>query len=70
LLFFNIGVEIGQIAFVIATVGLSLAFCALLPKLRATTFVDMLSIIQRPSAYIVGTLAMYWTFERVSSYVA
>ena len=70
LLFFNIGVEIGQIAFVIAAVGLSLAFRALLPKIRQSSFVDMLSMVQRPSAYIVGTLAMFWTFERVSSYVA
>jgi hypothetical protein len=57
LLFFNIGVELGQLAFVAA---LALAFVAvrfLTPQLNAP--------LMRASAYVAGIAGAYWTIERV-----
>lgn len=63
LLAFNAGVEVGQIFFVILAIGIlglmtvAIAkFCKESPKVLLTT----------PSAYLVGTLASFWFFQRVS----
>jgi hypothetical protein len=66
LLFFNVGVEIGQILFVIAAITLFFAGKAVIAKLREMTFNDVLARVQRPAGYIVGTLAMFWTIDRVA----
>ena len=58
LLFFNVGVEIGQIAFVIAAVALFFAGKSVLPVWRGMTFHQVLSWTQRPAAYVVGVLAL------------
>ena len=62
LLFFNVGVEIGQVLFIIAV----LAVYRLLTKLVAGRFeLARLAPIQ---AYAIGGLASYWVFERVSGF--
>lgn len=62
LLFFNFGVEIGQILFV---VGVLVTYRAL-SKLMAGRFdVARLAPVQ---AYAIGGLASYWLFERVSGF--
>jgi len=67
LLFFNVGVEVGQVIFVGVTLGLIWGISSLLrsvlPKQR-----DWLSLIQKPLAYTVGSLAMYWTAARIMSF--
>jgi hydrogenase/urease accessory protein HupE len=69
LLFFNLGVELGQIAFVLAVVALYQ-----LVRFLARTWVDRdLSIealrrLQTPAAYAVGILASFWMFQRVASF--
>lgn len=67
LLFFNVGVEVGQVIFVGAILGLiwgvSSLLRSVLPKQR-----DWLSLIQKPLAYTVGSLAMYWTAARIMSF--
>lgn len=68
LLFFNIGVEIGQIIFVVAAVAVFFAAQRLVPKLRDASFVDVLAMVQRPAAYVVGTLAFFWTIDRMASF--
>ena len=68
LLFFNIGVEIGQILFVIAAAGLFLAGRRIIASLREMQFEEALGLLHRPAGYIVGTLAMFWTLDRVASF--
>ena len=62
LLFFNIGVEIGQVLFILAV----LAIYRALSKLLAGRFdLTRLAPVQ---AYAIGGLASYWLFERVSGF--
>jgi hypothetical protein len=62
LLFFNIGVEIGQLLFVAALLGLRWALCRLefvWPRWSAAL-----------AAYALGTIAAFWFLERTSSWLA
>lgn len=62
LLMFNVGVELGQLLFVIAVVALRAVFAHLpLTAPRWATYVP---------AYAIGTLAMYWVFERIAAFGA
>lgn len=56
LLFFNVGVEIGQLLFVAACLGV-LAACRRL-AVRAGTWAEL------PPAYAIGSLAAFWFVER------
>lgn len=60
LLFFNLGVEAGQLAFVAAI----LALIALSQKLRFS----LPDWAPRVPAYGIGSIAMFWTIERVASF--
>jgi hydrogenase/urease accessory protein HupE len=62
LLFFNVGVEIGQLLFIVAV----LAAMRLATRLAG----DRLDLRRGAivSAYAIGTLASYWTIERISSF--
>ena len=62
LLFFNIGVEIGQVLFILVV----LAFYRALSKLLAGRF--DLARLAPVQAYAIGGLASYWLFERVSGF--
>lgn len=62
LLFFNVGVEIGQVAFVAALLGLSVAA-------RRLVRPDQLSTARLVSCYAIGGLASYWLFDRISGFV-
>ncbi len=62
LLFFNIGVEIGQVVFIVVV----LATYRLLARLLAGR-VNLARLTPVP-AYAIGTLASYWLFERVSGF--
>lgn len=68
LLFFNVGVEIGQILFIVTAIAVFFAGKAAIRALREMTFADVLLVVQKPSAYIVGVLAMFWTLDRVASF--
>lgn len=63
LLFFNIGVEIGQLLFIAAVLAttrlLSIAARASRVELRRAAFVP---------AYLIGGVASYWVIERVSNF--
>jgi len=63
LLFFNVGVEIGQVMFVCGLVGLiwGLQFVS---KIRF----EHIFKIERPIAYVLGVLAVFWMFERISNF--
>jgi len=61
LLSFNIGIEIGQLMFIAAAVAVPWAFGRFLPAgLR----------VQTPAvvSFALGTVAMYWAFERIAAF--
>jgi HupE / UreJ protein len=62
LLFFNIGVEFGQIMFIVAV----LALYHLAKKLIAGR-VDLNRLEPIP-VYFIGGIASYWVFERVAGF--
>ena len=70
LLFFNIGVEIGQVLFVAFVIGTLAALKGLFFRAQYLSLADSLRIGQVPAAYVVGGLGMFWTIERVSMFFA
>jgi len=60
LLMFNVGVELGQLAFVLAVLGL----WRLVRGLRVPAG------LQKLPAYGIGIVAAYWTMDRVSGFLA
>lgn len=62
LLFFNVGVELGQIAFV----GALLAISARAQRLAKP---GQLSVARLVSCYAIGGLASYWLLDRISGFV-
>src|SRR6202171_5802035 len=71
LLFFNVGVEIGQLVFVAAVLSLTrlllhAASQLLEPALIQRTF-DLLDV---PAAYAIGIVAAYWLVERTTAFFA
>jgi hypothetical protein len=72
LLFFNVGVELGQIAFVLVLLaGLFVLRRAALMLVRVPRlgFPNAVAV-HRPAGYLVGTLAAFWMVERVVSFWA
>jgi hydrogenase/urease accessory protein HupE len=70
LLFFNLGVEIGQLLFV---VGLILAYqlvrgAASAVGLSKPALTQRLSRMQKPLIYAVGALASFWMIQRIASF--
>ena len=61
LLFFNVGVEIGQVAFVAVLLGVSIAA-------RRLGRPAQLSRARLVSCYAIGGLASYWLFDRVAGF--
>ena len=62
LLFFNIGVEIGQIVFV-------LAVTSLIKGLMMVNLDIKRSMLKKPFAYAIGILATYWMIERTVGFI-
>ena len=60
LLFFNLGVELGQLLFIVAVVG----FISLIHRVWART--PRWAELAPP--YVVGTVAMFWVFQRVAAF--
>jgi len=70
LLFFNVGVEIGQLLF-IATVVASLVFARrTLRRLRTPTFTYLSSspFARLAPPYAIGSVAMYWVIQRIGGF--
>ncbi len=62
LLFFNVGVEAGQIVFLLALIGARLLVGSVMrtsPRPRR---------LQRPGGYVAGVLASYWLVGRVAGF--
>jgi hypothetical protein len=67
LLFFNVGVEVGQLMFIAAVVA---AFSVLTRLVRNRGSGDhgpwhSEALIRTPVAYAIGSIAAYWTVQRV-----
>jgi hydrogenase/urease accessory protein HupE len=60
LLFFNAGVELGQLAFVSAIIAL-LAAARRIPRLQSPW-------IEAVPPYAIGAVAMFWVFERIAAF--
>ncbi len=60
LLFFNIGVEIGQLLFVAVALALGAVFRLGVPRIPRWA--------NAVPAYLVGSMAMFWVFERVATF--
>jgi hydrogenase/urease accessory protein HupE len=64
LLFFNVGVEIGQLLFIAAV----LIVIAVGRMLKTGMQVAVPEWLRRAPPYFIGTLASYWVFERISGF--
>jgi hypothetical protein len=60
LLCFNIGVEVGQLLFIAAVMGIV--------TLLRRSAITIPAWAWRVPVYTIGTLAMYWTIERVAGF--
>jgi hypothetical protein len=71
LLFFNLGVEAGQLAFVAAIlVAGELARRAMALRLEAAPIQRAADRLDIAAAYAIGALAAYWLIERTSAFFA
>jgi hypothetical protein len=61
---FNVGVEIGQLAFVAAV----LAALALARRVRRLAWLERRAL--PATAYAIGILAAFWLFERLAGFVS
>ena len=67
LLFFNIGVEIGQILFVLALVAAFLVTRPLLKRLLSAQDHEVhWTWITTPASYLIGGVASYWLIDRIT----
>jgi hypothetical protein len=58
IIFFNLGVELGQVAFVVFV----FAIMALLRKMQKTSYFARIALV------LVGSVGSFWTIERISSF--
>jgi hydrogenase/urease accessory protein HupE len=61
LLFFNVGVEAGQLMFIAAVVA-ALSLVSRLSRGRAQV------LIRTPAAFVIGSLAAFWVVQRVAAF--
>jgi hypothetical protein len=70
LAFFNVGVELGQLLFIAAVFVLLWLMGSLLsPAVEPRNTWRLAERLSVPAAYLVGTVAMFWVFERTYSYL-
>jgi hydrogenase/urease accessory protein HupE len=68
LLFFNLGVEIGQIFFVVTVVLLAKLISAYLSRMKMQKY-NYPAWGQRAVAYVIGPVAFYWVIERTTAFI-
>jgi hydrogenase/urease accessory protein HupE len=70
LLFFNLGVEIGQILFVLTLVAVFMVLRLTVTGMfrLATEKAYSLNSLSMPASYLVGGVACYWMIDRVSAF--
>ena len=71
LLFFNVGVELGQLMFIGAVIAIYQGAGWARKRATGRDFsIDTLRPFQTPAAYVVGMLAAFWMIQRVASFWA
>jgi hydrogenase/urease accessory protein HupE len=68
LLFFNVGVEIGQLLFIAAVLGLIWFGRRVAARLGHGTGSALAPVLLRSVPYAIGGVASYWLFERIAAY--
>jgi hydrogenase/urease accessory protein HupE len=70
LLFFNIGVEIGQILFVFALLAGFFVLRPLFVRLLRTSADEAVhwTALTIPASYVIGSIASYWMIDRISGF--
>ena len=71
LLFFNVGVELGQLAFIAAVIAACLIFKEIYLRLKLTALNQISSVfnLELLIAYVIGIPAAYWVIERSASFL-
>lgn len=67
LLFFNLGVELGQLLFIAATV-LAFTVFRFLAKRAPSLPTTLTELTPKLAAYTIGSVAAYWTIERIAGF--
>ncbi|MAN61084.1 MAG: hypothetical protein CMI60_03960 [Parvibaculum sp.] len=70
LLFFNLGVEVGQIAFILFLIAITFVGLRVIAFVKKDARTWGLGDVTMPAAYVVGSLAAFWTIERFIAVVA
>ncbi len=72
LLFFNVGVEVGQLMFIAAAIAFFSVLTRLLRRQGSHDHGPWHSetLIRTPVAYVIGSLAAFWTVQRVAEFWA
>ena len=72
LFFFNVGVELGQVAFVVLILALVWAFrkSGIFKTEASDSMLDLPAWAEKPAAYVIGSLAAMWMFERIAGFWA
>ncbi len=70
LLFFNVGVEIGQVLFIVGVIAVLLVGRMIVrwSLIRESIRVDLLSRAKTPLAYVIGSIATFWMIDRISGF--
>jgi len=68
LLFFNVGVEIGQIIFVLGLIGLFILGRRLLGEFGKLEKIFKTAPLQTTASYFIGTVASFWLIERIHGF--
>ncbi len=69
LLFFNVGVELGQIIFILGVLLLWLLLSRVISINTLNTYKISNSVLERSAAYFCGIIASYWMIERVYGFL-
>lgn len=68
LLAFNLGVEIGQVLFVVSLLSIFWLISKALKNIKSNNADHWLKNIEKPVAFGIGSITMFWTIERVSGF--
>ncbi len=69
LLFFNLGVEVGQIAFILVVSALIWVIYRLQQQSRVLTEAMTLRRVETAAAYLIGIPSSYWLIDRVAQFL-
>jgi hydrogenase/urease accessory protein HupE len=68
LLFFNVGVEIGQIVFVLGLAGLFILGKRFLSEFKRAEKILMTVPVQTMASYFIGAVSSFWLIERINKF--